>query len=303
MPKALLKSGLRLHYQRTGKGPDVVMIHGLTGNLAVWHLKIIPMLMDHFRILSYDLRGHGYSDMPPTGYSCTDMAEDLKGLLDALEIEEAHFVGHSFGADIALYLALLYPERVRRVVAIEAAIPAMIHERAREDWEGWDYWIDVLERSGQPVPPGRRHDADYLLRLSLQVPKKWGPLNGLPRDPGPFLRLLDTTTMPQDYEKVGALSLENIPRIKVPVVLVYGERSAFLGAFHYLRDHLPYAHSIILPRTEWGHFGPLEQPDVIVGHLLETLSSAPASAAAGLWRASHSLADRSEMEEGPWTLS
>ena len=192
MPKARLKSGLTLHYQRTGKGPDVVMIHGLTGNLAVWHLKIIPMLMDRFRILSYDLRGHGYSDMPPSGYSCTDMAEDLEGLLDALEIEDAYFVGHSFGADIALYFALLHPGRVRKVVAIEAAIPAMIHERAREDWEGWDYWIDVLERSGQEIPPDRRHDADYLLRLSLQVPKKWGPLNGLPRNPGPFLRLLET---------------------------------------------------------------------------------------------------------------
>ena len=45
------------------------MIHGLTGNLAVWHLKIIPMLWDHFRILTYDLRGHGYSDVPPTGYT------------------------------------------------------------------------------------------------------------------------------------------------------------------------------------------------------------------------------------------
>jgi pimeloyl-ACP methyl ester carboxylesterase len=271
MPKVLLKSGLKLHYQRTGKGPDVVMIHGLTGNLAVWHLKIIPMLMDRFRVLTYDLRGHGYSDMPPTGYSATDMADDLKELLDVLEIEEVDLVGHSFGADIALYFSLLYPERVRKVVAIEAAIPAMIHERAREDWEGWDYWTDVLERSGQTVPPERRYDADYLLRMSLQVPKKWGPLNGLPRDPTPFLRLLETTTMPRDYEQVGALSLDNIPRIRVPVVLVYGERSAFLGAYNYLRDNLPNATTIMLPRTEWGHFGPLEQPEVIVSHLVDSL--------------------------------
>ena len=302
MPKARLKSGLTLHYQRTGKGPDVVMLHGLTGNLAVWHLKIIPMLMDHFRILTYDLRGHGYSDMPPTGYSCTDMAEDLEELLDALEIEDAYFVGHSFGADIALCYALLHPERVRKVVAIEAAIPALIQERARADWEGWDYWIDVLERSGQSVPPDRRNDSEYLLRLSLQIPKKWGPLNGLPRDPGPFLRLLETTSMARDYENVGALSLENIPRIQAPVVLVYGERSAFLGAYHYLRDHLPDVRSIILPRTEWGHFGPLEQPEVIVGHLLENLSPV-ATSSSGLLDACHSHSNGSEMEKAPWTPS
>ena len=44
MPKATLKSGVKLHYQQVGEGPDLVMIHGLTGNLAVWHLKMIPML-------------------------------------------------------------------------------------------------------------------------------------------------------------------------------------------------------------------------------------------------------------------
>src|SRR5579871_4134311 len=102
MPKALLKSNTTLHYQRTGHGEDLVMIHGLTGNLAVWHLKIVPMLFDDYRVLTYDLRGHGYSEVPATGYSADDMAGDLTDLLDALDIERAHLVGHSFGADIAL---------------------------------------------------------------------------------------------------------------------------------------------------------------------------------------------------------
>src|SRR5207248_10074284 len=135
MPKVTLRSGLRLHYQQVGSGPDLVMIHGLTGNLAVWHLKIAPLLWDHFRITTYDLRGHGYSDMPPTGYSAGDMAADLEQLLDALDIEQAYVAGHSFGADIALYLACVRPERVREVGAIEAAIPALIQLRSREDWE------------------------------------------------------------------------------------------------------------------------------------------------------------------------
>ncbi len=301
MPKALLKSGLRLHYQRVGRGPDVVMIHGLTGNLAVWHLKIIPMLMDRFRILSYDLRGHGYSDMPPSGYSATDMAIDLEGLLDVLEIDRVDLVGHSFGADISLYFSLLHPQRVRKVIAIEPALPAMIHERAREDWEGWDYWIDVLERSGHQVPPEHRYDAEYLLPMSLKVPKKWGPLNGLPRDPGPFLKLLETTTMPQDYEKVGALTLANIPRIRVPVVLVYAERSAFLGAYQYLRDNLPDVSTIMLPRTEWGHFGPLEQPEVVATHLLEHLAPPESPAAEGHSMGRNTLAETSERGGRKWT--
>jgi pimeloyl-ACP methyl ester carboxylesterase len=268
MPKALLDSGLRIHYQRVGRGPDLVMIHGLTGNLAVWHLKIIPLLMDHFRILTYDLRGHGYSAMPPTGYSPTDMAEDLLGLLDALAIERPALVGHSYGADIALYFALRHPSRVRQVVAIEAALPVLMRSREREDWEGWSYWAEVLERSGHPVPPDRRYDADYLFRQSLKVPKKWGPLNGLPRNPEPFLRLLDTTTLVTDYAQVGELTLENIPRIRTPVHLIYGERSAFLGSYETLRARLPEVSAVMLPRTDWGHFGPLEQPEVVAENLL-----------------------------------
>ena len=86
MPKAELDNGIRLHYQQVGHGPDVVMVHGITGNLAVWHLHIVPALSDRFRLTTYDLRGHGHSDVAPTGYSPDDMAGDLLQLLDLLEI-------------------------------------------------------------------------------------------------------------------------------------------------------------------------------------------------------------------------
>lgn len=277
MPKALLKSGLKIHYQQVGEGPDLVLIHGLTGNLAVWHLKIVPLLWDHFRILTYDLRGHGYSDMPPSGYSAGDMAGDLKNLLDTLGIERASLVGHSFGADIALYFSLCYPERVEAAMLIEAALPALIHLRRRGEWEGWAYWAEVLEKSGLPVPPERRADVGYLLRQSLKVPKKWGPLNGFPRNPEPFLRLLETTTIARDYEVVGELTLESIPRIQPPVVLVFCERSAFMGTFEYLRDHLPNVRTVVLPRTEWGHFGPMEQPEALAQEILAHMGPARAA--------------------------
>jgi pimeloyl-ACP methyl ester carboxylesterase len=290
MPKATLRSGLKIHYLRVGQGPDLVMIHGLTGNLAVWHFKIVPLLVDHFRILTYDLRGHGYSDVPAAGYTTGDMAGDLDGLMDSLRIERAHLVGHSFGADIALHYALRNPGRVLAVAAIEAALPALIHLRTREDWVGWAYWAEVLERSGATVPPEHRCDLDYLIRLSLNLPKKWGPLRGLPRDPKSFLRVLDSTSLTRDYEVVGDLTLENIPRIQTPVHLICAEGSAFLGSHDYLHAHLPNAHSILLPRTEWGHFGPLEQPEVVAGHLVKVLAR---PSAAGNGRAG--AADRAKL--------
>lgn len=271
MTKVTVSNDVKIHCQQIGDGPDLVMIHGLTGNLAVWHLKIVPMLWDRFRILTYDLRGHGYSDVPAQGYSADAMAGDLLELLDALDIERASVVGHSFGGDVALYFAYHHPERVDAVVAIEAAVPAMMHLRARDDWQGWEYWTDVLERSGKRVPPERRADAGYLLRASLSLPKKWGPLRGLPRNPKPFLRLVEETSLTADFEEVGALTLDRIPDIRVPVFLMYTERSAFIETHDHLLEHLPDAHSILLPRTEWGHFGPLEQPDVVGEHIRSSL--------------------------------
>jgi pimeloyl-ACP methyl ester carboxylesterase len=274
MPKAQLSNGLKLHYQQIGHGPDLVMIHGLTGNLAVWHLQIVPSLSDHFRVLTYDLRGHGYSDVPPTGYSADDMALDLAQLLEVVGIQRPTLVGHSFGADVALYFAFLFPERVAQVVAIEAALPAMIFDREREDWAGWSYWSDVLERSGHIVPPEHRCDVDYLLRTSLLIPKKWGPLNGLPRNPKPALRLIDETTVSEDTQQVGSLTLDNIARLQPPVTLIYSESSAFRGTYEYLMAHLPHVEGVLLPRTEWGHFGPLEQPEAVAAQIRHIASGA-----------------------------
>jgi pimeloyl-ACP methyl ester carboxylesterase len=272
MPKVQLSSGLTLHYQRVGEGPDLVFIHGLTGNLASWHLRIVPLLRDHFRILTYDLRGHGHSDIPPTGYTTEDMAGDLKALLEVFGIEQPYLVGHSYGADTALYFSLLHPQRVKKVIAAESGLPALIGLRARDDWEGWTYWVKALERFGMTVPDDKRTDIDYMLRLSLRVPKQTGPAIGRNRKPEPILRLLETT-MVRDYEVVGELSLENIPRIKTPVLLVYGEGSAYRGTYEFLRTHLPNVQTVLLPRSDWEHFGPLEQPDLFAATVLDYLKA------------------------------
>jgi pimeloyl-ACP methyl ester carboxylesterase len=272
VPKVVLSSGITIHYQQVGDGPDVVMVHGITGNLAVWHLHLVPALSERFRTLTYDLRGHGYSDTPPSGYSPDAMASDLLDLLDALEIERPVVIGHSYGADIALYFAGRYPGRVREVVAIESALPALDEIRSHDEWIGWSYWGAVLEQVGHRVPPERRSDLRYLLRATIDLPKKWGPLKGLPRNPRPFLRLIEETTLPEDYRRIGTLTLERVAAIETPVVLMYAEHSAFLDTFEYLRDQLPNVNPIVLPRTEWGHFGPLEQPDVVAHHIAGRLT-------------------------------
>jgi len=270
----IFANGLNFHYWRVGEGPDVVMLHGLTGNLAVWHLKMVPKLRRKYRITTYDLRGHGRSDAPPTGYTTRDMAEDLRGVMDALEIERVHLVGHSLGADISLHFALLYPDRAEKLVLIEPGIPALVNLRKDPNWEGWRYWAEMIEKyTGIKVPREKWTDISYMVKLSAEAPIIYGPARGRPRKKDVILRLLNETTMIQDYEVVGELTLENLAKIPHPKLLIYDQSSPYIGSYRVLRDVLMNCTPILFPASEHRHFSLLEQPDLVIEHMEAFLSS------------------------------
>lgn len=268
MPKIDV-NGTTLHYIQAGAGPDVVMLHGFLGNLAVWHLQIVPQMRREFRFTTYDLRGHGYSAITPAGYTTAEMVQDLKALLEALGIERPVLVGHSFGADICMYYALLYPERVSKLIALEPGLACLVQNRKDKNWIGWSAWIAKLEEVGLTVPEDKRNDVDYLLQLSLETPKFYGPARGLPRNREPLLRLLKTTTLLQDYEDPGVLTTDAVSRIHTPTLLIYGEHSHFISSYHFIHKALPNCRSVLLPGGE--HFGPLEQPEMLAAHMLQFL--------------------------------
>lgn len=266
MPKVNV-NGIDLHYLAVGHGSDLVLVHGFLGNLAVWHLQIAPQLRKFCRVTTYDLRGHGYSELTPTGYTACQMASDLEGLLDVLNIRKATLVGHSYGADIAMYFCLKHPDRVEKLVALEPGLAALVSERKSKDWEGWAYWVAKLEEVGLTVPEDKRTDIDYLLETSLNTTKFYGPSRGLPRNREPLLRLLKGTTLMQDYEHVGELTRAAIKNIRIPTLLIYGEHSHFMGTYRFLKKTLPNCTPVLLPGGE--HFGPLEQPELLVRHIVD----------------------------------
>ncbi len=278
MPKALV-NGIQLHYQQFGEGPPLVMIHGITGNLAIWHLEIVPALMNQYRITTYDLRGHGYSDVPPTGYTTADHAADLKHLLDTLGIERAHVMGHSFGADVALHFAIMFPERVDRLVLVEPAIAALLPLRLREDWPGWKYWREKLALGGVTVPPEKWYDTEYLVRASVALPMLFGYRKGRARRAAPLVRLMDTTTAAKDYTELAGMTLEKIGEVRLQTLVLYGEDSVFVGTYDYLREHLMNSTCFLMENSE--HFGPVERPELLLRRLRTFLAAAePAHAMA-----------------------
>jgi pimeloyl-ACP methyl ester carboxylesterase len=269
MPKIRVND-VNFHYWRSGEGPDLVLVHGLGGNLAGWHLTMVPELQRDYRVTTYDLRGHGRSDAPPTGYTTRGMAEDLRGLLDALDIGEARVAGHSWGADIALHFALLHPDRVSQLVLIETGllVPLADHYR-RQDWEGWPYVTSTLEQLlGAPIPADKRHDLEYLVKLLIEIPIMYGPAKGRLRDEEAVLRVLEVLMPVWSGDGAsGELTVDALSRIPHPTLIIHEANSVFRTAQKILSDRLPYSSSVVLPGGKLKHFTSLEHPEMILKHM------------------------------------
>lgn len=114
-------NGARVWYEHAGNGPDVVLLHSTVCDSRMWDADFASFAQS-FRVLRYDLRGFGRSDLPPGPFSLVD---DLRSLLDHVGIEGAALVGLSGGAALALDFALARPDRVRRLVLAAPNIGGM----------------------------------------------------------------------------------------------------------------------------------------------------------------------------------
>jgi lipase len=119
---------MRLHVHSWGDpgAPPMVCIHGVTGHGERFKRLAEERWAERFYVLAPDLRGHGRSGYEPPWTFATHVA-DLVETLDALEIGQADWVGHSFGGRLSLELAAAHPERLRRVVLLDPAIQVLPH--------------------------------------------------------------------------------------------------------------------------------------------------------------------------------
>jgi 2-hydroxy-6-oxonona-2,4-dienedioate hydrolase len=107
--------GIRTRVLEGGDGPALVFIHGTGGHLEAY-ARNFAGLTPYFRMITYDMVGHGYSEKPDRPYTPDYLAEHLIGLLDALGIERAHLSGESLGGWVAAWAAAHFPERVDRLI-------------------------------------------------------------------------------------------------------------------------------------------------------------------------------------------
>lgn len=144
----ILANDVHVNCQFSGpeRAPLVMLSHSLASSGVMWEQQV-PALVDGYRVLRYDTRGHGGSDAPPGPYSLDDLGDDAVAIMNALDIERVHWVGISMGGMIGQNLALRYPQRLLSLVLCDTS--SAVPPQARSVW---DERIAVAEKSGmQPL--------------------------------------------------------------------------------------------------------------------------------------------------------
>ena len=144
----ILANDLHVNCQFSGpeQAPLVVLSHSLASSGIMWEQQV-PALVDGYRVLRYDTRGHGGSDAPSGPYTLDALGDDVIAMLDALDIERVHWVGLSMGGMIGQNLAIRHPRRLQSLALCDTT--SRVAEQARPVW---DERTAVAEKSGmQPL--------------------------------------------------------------------------------------------------------------------------------------------------------
>lgn len=241
---------MSLHLLDAGRGPPILLLHGLGGEHTVWN-GLLPVLTKEFRVLAPDLRGHGRSkasaELP---FTFPDLEADLVALLDSLGLAKTHLVGLSAGAFLALQFALDHPERCESLVSIAGGMQCDNHTRAIGD-----RWIETFRSEGLDA---------YVLRLvkDLYYPD-WSEEHleivdhvrerAIETEYGAVKRWSDAIRTFDQRGRVG--------RLRLPTLVIHGMDDAVVDVAHarLLRQSIPGAELKLFART--GHLPPVERPE------------------------------------------
>jgi 3-oxoadipate enol-lactonase len=138
-------NGQELFYQVDGDGPALVLVMGIGYDSSLWTLQQVPVLCTRFRVVILDNRDAGRSTRADQPYTIADMADDVAGLLDALDIHRTHLLGLSMGSMIGMEFALRHADRLDHLVlAGPGAAPA---RNAIDPISIWN-WVKANDPSG-----------------------------------------------------------------------------------------------------------------------------------------------------------
>jgi pimeloyl-ACP methyl ester carboxylesterase len=269
-------NGVRLNVQQldnTGQEqPEhLVMVHGLATNMAFWYFAFGQPLSRRFRVTLFDLRGHGRSEMPERGYTPAEQASDLCGVLDALGIQRAHLMAHSFGGVVALEFACAHPDRVSSLVLADSHFTLGRREQAKDAWAFGNTLRPVLERHAIDLDVSDPYFGPRLLMLCAEwsaqgreLPEELAqcvsPLLGKAgkRTSAEWLKLMTQTQAQHEVTRDDGLTLERLRKLRFPIIAMYGDDSPARLSGSELLEIWP--HAVFQRVRDAGHFFPTLRP-------------------------------------------
>jgi pimeloyl-ACP methyl ester carboxylesterase len=155
---------IKLHYihyaSKKKHAPYIILLHGLTANAHAFDGLIANGLTDQYQVVAPDFRGRGHSDKPAFQYGIKHHALDIIGLIDSLGLDSVILGGHSFGGLVSSYIAAYYPERVEKLIILDAA-PEMnprtpqllmpIFKRLDKIFPSFDAYLEYARQSPQNI--------------------------------------------------------------------------------------------------------------------------------------------------------
>jgi len=260
----ILAGGIVTHYTLDGPAdaPVVTLSHSLAASLEMWEPQL-PALTQHFRVLRYDTRGHGGSEVPPGAYSLSMLAGDVRALLAALGIARTHFVGLSMGGMIGQTIALEHPEILDRLVLADTAsrIPP-------ESGPLWEERIASVERHG-------------LAAHADETIGRWFTAPFIADSPGLVdgIRMLIRTTAPQGFIGCsraiqGLNHTDRLGEIEAPTLIVVGadDLGTPVALSEVMRDRIPGSKLVVLESA--AHLSNIEQAERFNEAITSFLASA-----------------------------
>jgi 3-oxoadipate enol-lactonase len=256
-------NGIQINTEISGKkdAPTVVLSHSLSSGMVMWGPQL-EALEPHYRVVRYDMRGHGKSDVPEGAYSLDMLATDVVRLLDALGMDRVHFVGLSIGGMIGQCLALTYGDRFKSLVLCDTA--AVISDEARPLFE---------ERKRMAMEQGMKVLVDETLARWFTAPylKANPPAVDMIRN-----QILATPVAGYLGCSDAILGLDFTDRLKeieLPTLIMVGEEDPGtpVAASEAIHERIPNAMLKILPSA--AHLSNIEQAEAFNAYLLEFLKA------------------------------
>lgn len=263
---ARLATGPQLHYAAQGYGEPIVFLHGWPDSWFSFS-RVLTFLPARFLALALDQRGFGDSERPAGGYEIASLASDVRAFLDAVGVERATVVGHSFGSFVARQFAIACPERVARLVLIGSGLTAL-NPVTREVQA-------TLRDLPDPVPAAfaREFQAGT---VHLPVPEAFFEriIFESMKLPGPLWReLLDQLLA---YEDVTQLA-----RIAAPTLIMWGDRDALFAREDQDRLVAAIPDATLQIYRDTGHCPNWERPEAVAADLAAFMQVPPYNASSG----------------------